>query len=95
MKKWHLNDLNNRMYINIGDGKKAAMPRYYKQKIYTDEQRSVISGYQKGKIEKDTIDALQFYDGNASFARDKQQVIAAARKKMELHSSQRQKNYHD
>jgi hypothetical protein len=36
MVQWHHDDLLNRMYIPIEDGKKIAMPRYYKQKIYTD-----------------------------------------------------------
>jgi len=35
MKKWHKSDLENRMYVNLEDGKKIAMPRYYKDKIYT------------------------------------------------------------
>lgn len=42
MVAWHLADKNNRMYVNTSDNKKVAMPRYYKNKIYTDEQRKVI-----------------------------------------------------
>jgi len=30
------------MYCNLTDGKKIGMPRYFKQKIYTDEQRKAI-----------------------------------------------------
>lgn len=41
---WHHADKDNRMYCNLPDNKKIAMPRYYKQKIYTDEQRKAI-GY--------------------------------------------------
>lgn len=37
-KQWHLNDLENRFYVPIEGGKKIAMPRYYKQKIYSEEQ---------------------------------------------------------
>lgn len=33
--KWHRADLDNRMYCVIEDGKKIAMPRYYKDKLYT------------------------------------------------------------
>lgn len=51
MVKWHLADPLNRMYLNIGDGKKAAMPRYYKDKIYPLDVRSEISGWFKGEIE--------------------------------------------
>lgn len=41
MVEWHKSDLCNRMYINVGDGKKAAMPRYFKDKIYS--KRVVVS----------------------------------------------------
>lgn len=42
MIKWHKNDLTNRMYVPIKDGKKIAMPRYYKEKIYTMEEKKSI-----------------------------------------------------
>lgn len=38
MIRWHKNDLENRMYCNLMDGKKIAMPRYYKEKIYTTQE---------------------------------------------------------
>ena len=41
MKRWHLQDLGNRMYIPLMDGKKIAMPRYYKDRIYTEKQRKI------------------------------------------------------
>lgn len=41
MKRWHLQDLGNRMYIPLMDGKKIAMPRYYKERIYTEKQRKI------------------------------------------------------
>ena len=42
MQKWHHDDILNRMYLTIADGKKVSMPRYYKDKIYTREQRGQI-----------------------------------------------------
>lgn len=42
MVKWHKADLENRMFINIGDGKKAAMPRYYKLKLYDTAEAEKI-----------------------------------------------------
>lgn len=33
-RQWHYNDLDKRMYCNVEGGKKIAMPRYYKDKIY-------------------------------------------------------------
>jgi len=43
MIKWHKNDLEQRMYVPIKDGKKIAMPRYYKEKIYTTQEKTRIS----------------------------------------------------
>lgn len=40
---WHRADVKGRMYMNVGDGKKASMPRYYKDRIYTKNQRRHIS----------------------------------------------------
>lgn len=42
MIDWHKADLTNRMYVNLKDGKKATMPRYYKEKMYTDEEKQEI-----------------------------------------------------
>lgn len=42
MRAWHKADLAGRCYINIGDGKKAGMPRYYKDRIYTEQERQAI-----------------------------------------------------
>lgn len=39
---WHKDDKVNRMYCNLEDGKKIAMPRYFKQKLYTDVERKAI-----------------------------------------------------
>lgn len=92
MVNWHKNDLENRMYINIGDGKKAAMPRYYKLKIYTHEEKSIISGVQKRNIEVETNEAIQRYSGNSSYARDKNQAIIAAAKKQAFDSKKPERN---
>lgn len=40
--KWHRSDLNSRMYLNVADGIKTAMPRYYKLKLYSDQDRRDI-----------------------------------------------------
>lgn len=40
--RWHHADINNRMYCNAEGGKKIAMPRYYKEKIYTEMERKAV-----------------------------------------------------
>lgn len=48
MKRWHKNKkvINERLYIEFKDRHKSAMPRYYKEKIYTKLQRQQIGKYQ-------------------------------------------------
>lgn len=41
-KQWHLNDLTERAYIPLQGGGRAPLPRYYKDKIYTKEQKLYI-----------------------------------------------------
>jgi hypothetical protein len=43
--KWHENDLFNRAYIPLSGGNRAPLPRYYKDKIYTKEQKLQIGEY--------------------------------------------------
>jgi hypothetical protein len=47
MIKWHKNELEKRMYCNLKDDKKIAMPRYYKDKIYNQFDKFKISNYVK------------------------------------------------
>ena len=53
MKRWHHNDMENRMYCNLPDGKKIGMPRYYKNLIYDETQIQII----KRAIERKNIEA--------------------------------------
>lgn len=62
MNRWHLADLENRMYCNV-DGKKIAMPRYYKDRIYTQPEREVIAYFARLNSDKVNDDiAKQWYD---------------------------------
>lgn len=49
MKNWHLDNLTERCYVPLKDNKKIAMPRYYKDKIYNDIQKSLIADAMKEK----------------------------------------------
>lgn len=44
---WHHSDLKERMYCTTRDGKKLAMPRYYKDKIYDEYQRQIVGHHQR------------------------------------------------
>lgn len=52
IRAWHLADLCNRMYCNLPDGIKIAMPRYYKLKLYDQEQRDEIASFFERTMEK-------------------------------------------
>lgn len=45
--KWHKAKLEERCYLPLKDGKKACMPRYYKDKMYNHGEKFRISVYQE------------------------------------------------
>lgn len=47
MLNWHHNDLLNRMYVPLKGGKKIAMPRYFKDKLYSETQKLMINNHLK------------------------------------------------
>lgn len=52
--RFHHNSLDDRYYIPAGNGVKASMPRYYREKIYNSEQ----FGHLKGVLEKNANEKL-------------------------------------
>lgn len=59
MVKYHKDDLDNRMYIPLPDGKKIAMPRYFKNKIYTPEEYGYLKGVNEKRAKKEEEKALE------------------------------------
>lgn len=59
MLRWHKTDLLNRYYLPLLDGKKASMPRYYKEKIYSHWQRLKISQHLQNQAIKEEKRQLQ------------------------------------
>lgn len=67
VKLWHHANLIERMYLPIEEQKKIAMPRYYKNQIYTNEERELIgiqlSDYEEKEYELlSQRERLQKYD---------------------------------
>jgi len=86
---WHHNDLYDRMYLNIEGGKKIAMPRYIKDKIYQTEIRSILKGYWKGKMERENDELIM-----SMTETEKHNLVEAHKaqfRKMNKQSSNRQK----
>lgn len=50
--QWHKDNLYERMFVPLKDGKKIAMPRYYKDKLYSDIERSRILAHAKKDLAK-------------------------------------------
>lgn len=42
MIQWHKSDMANRQYCNLKDGKKVAMPRYYRTKLLNEEEKQEL-----------------------------------------------------
>jgi hypothetical protein len=79
MIKWHKNDIENRMYLPMKEGKKIAMPRYYKDKIYNESDKTRISRH-LAKITEDETDAQMLIQGENYFHNMAQRAIAQFRK---------------
>lgn len=59
MKNWHTKgNIENKVYLPLKDGKKAAMPRYYKDKMYDKGQKFRIGVFMRAESQKQ-IDQLQ------------------------------------
>jgi len=69
MVKWHKNDLLNRMYVPLVEGKKIAMPRYYKDKIYSETQKLLINNHLKLTISEQSLqDELKLIEEFGDYA---------------------------
>lgn len=90
MKKWHLADKNNRMYCNLEDGRKISMARYYKQKIYNDDEKKQIAFHARQKIERERANKAQ--QGGENFEAKKAQAIKSAFLKMAKNAHSLQNN---
>lgn len=49
--QWHKQKLSERFYVPLLDGKKASLPRYYKQKMYSESELEKIKIAMKAKSE--------------------------------------------
>lgn len=61
---WHKDILTERMYVPLKDNKKIAMPRYYKDKIYTEAEKSRISRYIESVLEEENNKLVEIHGEN-------------------------------
>jgi len=79
-QKWHTSDLLNRCYVNVPGGIKATMPRYYKEKLYSEEQRKQIKLFFEQVCSKETWET--YAKSKPLDYRNKKEGIKAAFRKM-------------
>lgn len=89
MVGWHKSDLLDRMYVPLPDGKKAAMPRYFKDKIYELEEREAIKVHAKKRIAEKEQEEIAKYGDRLQHVKDVRAIISADRlsKKIERPSN--------
>lgn len=82
-------DFENRMYCPLPDGRKIAMPRYYKLKIYTDADREHIGAKNLSRLLEAESKAIQ--NGGALYFKNKAEAVQAQFKKMAHDAAKRNK----
>lgn len=85
MVQYHEHDMLNRMYVNIENGKKIAMCRYYKDKLYTKEQREHIGSHLASKMAIELEKKIKEYGPN--YYRDKAEADHAANERRKYKSN--------
>lgn len=79
MINYHRNDLLNRMHITIEDGKKLALPRYYKEKIYEPMEKQWI-GLHLENVEREKLKHMNLSTKNAHWDEEIRNNLAKQRK---------------
>lgn len=93
MIKWHIKNLDENFYVPLPDGKKAPMPRYYKNKIYNSEQAGHLKGVmEKISIQKETDERKKYPTEEEYNYHTMQQVKQAFDKMYRKSTENRQKN---
>lgn len=75
MVNWHKKDIENRMYCNLLDGRKIAMPRYYKLKLYNEEERNIAG---EATLIRLRTDLQKRIDENINYHRERNQALLAS-----------------
>lgn len=94
MRRWHKADLLNRTFCNLTDGKKIALPRYYRDKLYTGDERDDIA--YAGAIRARDLkiqnyeNGVKLYGSVEAYEKALRESIDGASKKM--FSSQKKRN---
>jgi hypothetical protein len=92
MVKWHTKgNIENKVYLPLKDGKKAAMPRYYKDKLYDKGQKFRIGVFMRAESQKQ-VDQLQDKYGDLYYYKQAEETANDFRR-MAKKSKERQKPF--
>jgi len=92
MKNWHTKgNIENKVYLPLKDGKKAAMPRYYKDKLYDKGQKFRIGVFMRAESQKQ-IDQLQDQYGDLYYYKQAEETANDFRR-MAKKAEKRQKPF--
>lgn len=80
MCNWHIKDMVNRMYCVTEQNVKIAMPRYYKELLYLENERSAIRDAMMIKKHEEGIKRIEKF--NAKDYRNLKEAIKASYQKM-------------
>lgn len=82
MIQWHKDDLDTRMYVPIEDGKKISMPRYFKDKIYTKEERERLKEVYTAVMIDRFVETVKEFDDPVKHMRHVKESCKQAFRKM-------------
>lgn len=99
MINWYMADLENRMYCTLKDGRKITMPRYYKDKLFSDSNfetqacadlvRKRVGHLNKVRLIQEALKAER--EGGPNYWRDKAENDLAAFRRMKYDASKNSK----
>ena len=84
MIAWHKADLENRQYVNLPDGKKCSMPRYYKKKLLSLQELECLRAW-------NVLEAMKGVDnqGTTSIQRSEAWLAGLNRSKLNYKKGQK------
>lgn len=85
MVQWHKNKPEERVYVPLKDGKKAPLPRYFKQLIYDESEKEKIAYHFQKESQKLLESELLEHGNNLPFI--KSQQFLDGNRKMELNKN--------
>lgn len=87
IQTWHKENLQERMYCPLPDGKKAPMPRYYKEKLYSPEQKEIIAyhNHKKAMLQQEKL-VLEHGDNLTYF---KETIFYDGQRKLNINKSKK------